>query len=178
MKIISKSVNDTLKIGRAIAKNLREGDIVCLFGELASGKTVLAKGIASGLGIKRGVVISPTFVLLRQYSTAKMPLYHFDLYRLKTTEDIFALGYEEYFYGEGITVVEWADRLKYLLPKEYLKIKLSIKSDSQRLFEFSALGKHYRELLGKIYEPRPSCKKSESAIKGRKRGIVRKEGRG
>ena len=154
MKIISKSVNDTLKIGKVIAKNLREGNIVCLFGELGSGKTILTKGIASALGIKRRKVISPSFVLIRQYSTAKIPFYHFDLYRLKTIEEILDLGYEEYFYNDGITVVEWADRLKYLLPKEYLKIKLSIKSDSQRLFEFSAFGKHYRELLGKIYESR------------------------
>jgi len=174
MKIISKSVNDTLKIGKVIAKNLEKADIVCLFGELGSGKTVLTKGIASGLGIKRSKVISPSFVLIRQYSTAKMPFYHLDLYRLKTIEDILALGYEEYFYDEGITVIEWADRLKYLLPKEYLKIKLYIKSNSQRLLKISASGKHYKELLDKIYEPRSSRKKSESAIKGRKRGIVRK----
>jgi tRNA threonylcarbamoyladenosine biosynthesis protein TsaE len=154
MKVLSKSVNDTLKIGKVIAKNLRKADIICLFGELGSGKTVLTKGIASGLGIKRRKVISPSFVLIRQYSTARIPLYHFDLYRLKTIEDILALGYEEYFYDDGITVVEWADRLKYLLPKEYLKIKLYIKSDSQRLLQISAFGKHYRELLGKIYEPR------------------------
>ena len=152
MKIISKSVNDTLKIGKVIAKNLREGNIVCLFGELGSGKTILTKGIASGLGVKRRKVNSPSFVLIRQYSTGKIPLYHFDLYRLKTIEDILALGYEEYFYDDGITVVEWADRLKYLLPKEYLKIKLYIKSDSQRLLQISAFGKHYRQLLGKIYE--------------------------
>ena len=152
MKIISRSVNDTLKIGKVIAKSLSKSDIVCLFGELGCGKTVLTKGIACALGIKRRKVISPSFVLIRQYSTAKIPLYHFDLYRLKTIEDILALGYEEYFYDDGITVVEWADRLKYLLPKEYLKIKLSIKSDSQRLFQISAFGKHYRELLGKIYE--------------------------
>src|SRR3989338_9719788 len=152
MKIISKSVNDTINIGKVIAKNLCKSDIVCLFGELGCGKTVLTKGIASGLGIKRRKVISPSFVLIRQYSTAKIPLYHFDLYRLKVIEDILALGYEEYFYDDGITVVEWADRLKYLLPEEYLKIRLSIKSDSQRLLQFSAFGRHYRELLARIHE--------------------------
>ena len=152
MKIISKSVNDTINIGKAIAKNLRKGDIVCLFGELGSGKTVLTKGIASSLGIKKSKVISPSFVLIRQYSTAKIPLYHFDLYRLKTIEDILALGYEEYFYDEGITVIEWADRLKCLLPKEYLSIKLCVKSDAQRLLELSAFGRRYKELLGKIHE--------------------------
>lgn len=152
MKIISRSVNDTFKIGKVIAKNLRKADIVCLFGELGCGKTVLTKGIACALGIKSRKVISPSFVLIRQYSTAKIPLYHFDLYRLKTIEDILALGYEEYFYDDGITVVEWADRLKCLLPKEYLKIKLSIKSDSQRLLQFNGYGRHYRELLGRIHE--------------------------
>jgi len=152
MKIISKSVNDTLKIGKAIAKNLKKADIVCLFGELGSGKTVLTKGIASGLGIKMSKVISPSFVLIRQYPASKIPLYHFDLYRLKAIEDILALGYEEYFFDEGITVVEWADRLKYLLPKEYLRIKLYVRPDSQRLFELNALGKHYKELLGRIHE--------------------------
>jgi len=152
MKIISKSVNETINIGKVIARNLQKGDIVCLFGELGSGKTVLIKGLAWGLGIERRKVISPSFVLIRRYSTAKIPLYHFDLYRLKRIEEILALGYEEYFYDDGITVVEWADRLKYLLPKEYLKIKLSIKSDSQRLLHIDAFGKHYRGLLGKIYE--------------------------
>ncbi len=152
MKIISKSVKDTLKIGKTIAQNLRKGDIICLFGELGSGKTVLTKGIASGLGVKRSRIISPSFVLIRQYSAARIPLYHFDLYRLKKIEDVLALGYEEYFYGEGVTVIEWSERLKCLLPKEYLKIKLYVKSDSRRSLEFSASGKRYKELLGKIYE--------------------------
>ncbi len=152
MKIISKSVNDTLRIGKIIAKNLHKADIICLFGELGSGKTILTKGIASGLGIERSQVISPSFVLLRQYSLAKIPLYHFDLYRLKGIEDILALGYEEYFYDDGVSVVEWADRLKCLLPKEYLRIKLFVKSDAQRLLEFGASGRRYKEILGRIHE--------------------------
>lgn len=152
MRVISKSVNDTINIGKVIAKNLGRGDIVCLFGELGSGKTALTKGIASGLGIKKSRVISPSFVLIRQYSAPKIPLYHFDLYRLKTIEDILALGYEEYFYDEGISVIEWADRLKCLLPKEYLRINLCVKSDSQRSLEFSGIGRRYKEILDKIYE--------------------------
>lgn len=150
--MLSKSVNGTINIGKAIAKNLCKGDIVCLFGEFGSGKTVLTKGIASHLGVKRCEVISPSFVLIRQYPAAKIPLYHFDLYRLNSTEDIIALGYEDYFYGEGVTVIEWAEKLGCLLPKEYLKIKLSVKSDSQRNLELNAVGRHYKELLGRIYE--------------------------
>lgn len=152
MKIISKSVNETLKIGRIIAKNLKKGDILCLFGQLGSGKTVLAKGIALGLGIKKDEIISPSFVLIRQYNKARLPLYHFDLYRLKVPKDILGLGYEEYLYNDAVTVIEWADRLRYLLPREFLKIELFIKSPSQRLFQLEARGGHYKELLGKIYE--------------------------
>ncbi len=152
MKIISKSASDTLNIGKKIAKSLRKADIICLFGDLGSGKTVLTKGIASGLGVKKNKVVSPSFVLIRQYALAKIPLYHFDLYRLNIPEDVLALGYEEYLYDEGVTVIEWADRLKYILPKEYLKISLRVKSNSQRTLEFNAFGKRHKQLLGEIYE--------------------------
>lgn len=152
MKIISRAVRDTIKLGRVVAKNLEKGDIICLFGGLGSGKTVLAKGIARGLGIAESRVVSPSFVLLRQHNSGKLPFYHFDLYRLKQPKDILGLGYEEYLYADGVSVIEWAERLKYLLPKHYLKIELSIKPDTQRLIEFSACGRHYKELLSRINE--------------------------
>jgi len=150
MEIISKSVNNTLKIGKAIARNLREGDIICLFGELGTGKTVLTKGIAQGLGIERDRIVSPSFILMRLHTQGRLPLYHFDLYRLKSPQDIMALGNEECLYDEGVTVIEWADRLRYLMPTDYLKIDLSIKSNEQRLFELEAFGRHYKELLAAI----------------------------
>lgn len=154
MEIISKSVKDTLKIGKIIAKNLEKGDIICLFGKLGAGKTVLTKGIAAGLGIKKEKIISPTFVLIRQYNSKKFPLYHFDLYRLSRTEEIIALGYEEYLFDEGVAVIEWADRLKYLLPEKFLKVKLFIGSDSERKIRFIAKGQRYKKLLRGINEPR------------------------
>ena len=141
-------------MGKKIAKNLQKGDIICLFGELGTGKTVLTKGIANGLGIRARVIISPSFVLIRQYRGVSLPLYHFDLYRLKSQKDILALGYEEYLYDDGITVIEWADRLKNLLPEEFLKIELFIKANTKRLIKFNGFGPHYKELLKKIYEPR------------------------
>jgi tRNA threonylcarbamoyladenosine biosynthesis protein TsaE len=147
MEIISRSVTDTLKIGRSIAKNLRAGDIICLFGELGSGKTVLTKGIAVGLGIKKSDVISPSFVLIREHRKAKPPLYHFDLYRLKRQADILALGYEEYLYGDGVSVIEWADRLGHLLPQEYLKLELSVKTKTQRLIKFTAFGNRWKNRI-------------------------------
>lgn len=120
-------------------------------GSLGSGKTILAKGIAQGLGINKDKVISPTFVLLRVHQGRHL-LQHFDLYRLRTVEDIFALGYEECFYSQAVTVIEWPERLKFLLPKEFLKIKLSTKRKHERLLKFMAKGKKHKELLGKIHE--------------------------
>jgi tRNA threonylcarbamoyladenosine biosynthesis protein TsaE len=123
-----------------------------LSGQLGAGKTVLTKGIAAGLGIAKNKLISPTFVLIREYPHARLPLYHFDLYRLNTPSDILVLGYEEYFYDDGLTVVEWAERLKYLLPAEYLKIELRIRKDKKRLLVFEAAGSRYRRLLKEINE--------------------------
>lgn len=151
MKIISNSVTDTLKIGRAIAKNLQKGDIVCLFGQLGSGKTVLAKGIASGLGVASDNVISPSFVIIRQHTQAKLPVYHFDLYRLKSIKDILALGYEEYLYGGGVSIIEWADRLNGCLPDEYLKIELTVKNKNSRCLKLENVGRRYKGRLGKIF---------------------------
>ncbi|MDD5692171.1 MAG: tRNA (adenosine(37)-N6)-threonylcarbamoyltransferase complex ATPase subunit type 1 TsaE [Candidatus Omnitrophica bacterium] len=151
MKKLSKSVSSTLKIGRSISRLLKPGDIILLSGTLGAGKTVLAKGIAQGLGISKDKVISPTFVLLRVHK-GKHPLHHFDFYRLKTPADILALGYEEYFYSEGITLIEWPERLKFLLPKEFLKIKLSAKAANSRSLQFIARGSAYKRLLGKLNE--------------------------
>lgn len=151
MKIISCSRNETLTIAKLLAKNISPGDIVGLFGELGSGKTVFVKGLASGLGIQPDQIISPTFILIRQYR-GRLDLFHFDLYRLDTPDDILKLGYEEYFYGEGASVIEWAQRLGSLLPKEMLKIKIKILGKNKRCLEFSPGNKHYERLIKKTYE--------------------------
>lgn len=135
-----------------MAKSLKRGDILCLFGQLGAGKTVFTKGIAAGLGIKKESIISPSFVLIREYPEAKLPFYHFDLYRLKEQKQILSLGYEEYLYGDGVSVIEWAERLGRLLPSEFLKIELSIKGARERGIKFTSFGSRYRELLEKIGE--------------------------
>ncbi|MDD5432243.1 MAG: tRNA (adenosine(37)-N6)-threonylcarbamoyltransferase complex ATPase subunit type 1 TsaE [Candidatus Omnitrophica bacterium] len=152
MKIVSNSVVNTLNIGKKIAKILKPSDIICLFGDLGAGKTVLTKGIAKGLGISQEKVISPTFVLMRMHMGKSLPLYHFDLYRLSEVGDILGLGYEEYFYGQGIAIIEWADRLNFLMPKEFLKIELSLLGGTKRTIKFSAFGNRYKELLKDIHE--------------------------
>lgn len=147
MQINSLSVNNTISIAKHISKSLKKGDIICLFGNLGSGKTVFVKGLALGLGIKKDYVTSPTFVLLAQYSGNKLSLNHFDLYRLDEVKDILNLGYEEYLYSDSVNVIEWADRLDCLMPKEYLKVNLSIKGENKRLIEFTAHGERYKELI-------------------------------
>jgi tRNA threonylcarbamoyladenosine biosynthesis protein TsaE len=152
MKLTSCSLSQTLDIGKRISRHLEAADIICLYGELGSGKTALTKGIALGLGIKSSGVISPSFVLLRQYTEGRLPLYHFDLYRLKEPKEILGLGYEEYLYSDGAAVVEWADRLGPLLPEEFLKVELSFKTESQRVLNFFAIGGRYIKLLKEIHE--------------------------
>jgi tRNA threonylcarbamoyladenosine biosynthesis protein TsaE len=152
MQVISRCVAETLKLGKKIARNLSPGDIICLRGNLGAGKTVLVKGIAQGLGISKETVVSPSFVLIRQYKGHKLSLNHFDLYRLSSRSEIPVLGYEEFFYSDAVTVIEWAERLECLLPKDHLRVDLSITKNNQRLFILSSCGSHYRELLRRINE--------------------------
>ncbi|HDZ77073.1 MAG TPA: tRNA (adenosine(37)-N6)-threonylcarbamoyltransferase complex ATPase subunit type 1 TsaE [Candidatus Omnitrophica bacterium] len=135
MQVITKNTQETIELGRRIAKTLIPSSIVALFGDLGSGKTVLVKGIAEALGGKAENVLSPSFVLMREYKT-KIPLYHFDLYRIEKT-DVLHLGFEEYFYGNGISVVEWADRIKDDLPKDCLRVNFYIKGDNKRVIKIN-----------------------------------------
>lgn len=146
MRIVSSSVKETEKIGLTLAKYLRPGDVVALIGNLGSGKTAFVKGLAFGLGCRRKDVLSPTFVLLRQYQ-GKYALNHFDAYRLQGIHQLEKIGYEEYFYGDGITAVEWADRIVNALPREYLEIAFEIKDDTTRRIKLIPRGKRYADYL-------------------------------
>ena len=152
MQIISRSVKETLNLGRMLARRLEAGDIVCLEGELGSGKTVFTKGIAEGLGINKAKVTSSSFILIRRHLGGRIPLYHFDLYRLKKPGDIIAVGYEEYFYDEGISVIEWAQKLECLMPKEHLMVELSYRGENKRMLKFSTASAHYKKLLKELNE--------------------------
>jgi len=130
--MISKSVEETMKIGSKLAKSLKAGSVVALIGELGSGKTVLTKGIAKGLGVKNvRYVNSPTFVIIKEYR-GKLPLYHFDLYRLNKSSLLDSENFEEYFYGDGVAVIEWADKIRELLPSKYTEVKLSVAGENKR----------------------------------------------
>jgi tRNA threonylcarbamoyladenosine biosynthesis protein TsaE len=137
MKVISTSIEETIDIGSAFAKRLKKGDVVALIGELGAGKTVFTKGIARGLGVKDvRYVNSPTFVIIKEYE-GKLPLYHLDLYRLDTSSVIDTENYEEYFYGDGITVIEWADKVRNILPKKYTEVRLNVMGENKRIIEIS-----------------------------------------
>ncbi|MBI3990982.1 MAG: tRNA (adenosine(37)-N6)-threonylcarbamoyltransferase complex ATPase subunit type 1 TsaE [Candidatus Omnitrophica bacterium] len=147
MKITTNSQEETIRCGELLGRRLCRGDVVALCGELGSGKTTFTKGVAAGLGIKREKVNSPTFVLIRQVSGGRLPLYHFDLYRLDKLSEIQGLGYEEYFYGDGVTVIEWADKAKSILPMEYLCVKFSSKDEGKRIIEFCPKGERFKMVV-------------------------------
>lgn len=150
---LSHNEKETLRLGTRLAGSLRPGHILCLFGELGSGKTTFTKGIAQGLKINHKKVNSPTFILMNAYE-GKLPLYHFDLYRMDDASEIANIGYEEFFYGDGIAVVEWAEKLGDLIPKEYLGIEFSHKRENDRLITFRPRGKRYIELMTRITQSR------------------------
>lgn len=132
---ISNSVDETINIGEEIAKGLKRGTVIALIGDLGSGKTVLTKGIAKGLGVKNAnYVNSPTFVLIKEYK-GKIPLYHFDLYRLNKSSILDMESYDEYFYGNGVTVVEWADKIRNCLPEKYVEVVLTVAGEGKRKIE-------------------------------------------
>lgn len=140
-------------MGASLAKYLEPGDIICLKGNLGSGKTTLTKGIASGLGVNKAKVTSSSFVLIRQHLEGRLPLFHLDLYRLQEVGDIAALGYEEYFYDKGVSVIEWAENLDCLMPKEHLMVELAYgREDDKRVLKFLARGLRYKELLRRFDE--------------------------
>lgn len=149
--INSKDENQTKNIAAKLAKHLNARDVLALCGDLGSGKTTFVKGLARGLNIKEKQVISPSFMLIRQYK-GKLPLYHFDLYRLDYLEQVELLGYEEYFYGDGVCCIEWADKIKELLPPEYLEIDINFLSEHKRKIIFKSKSDRYNNIIRKLKE--------------------------
>lgn len=130
--VISRNPEDTFSIGRIIGESLSAGDIVALSGDLGTGKTYLTKGIARGLGVSEQYQItSPTFTLINEYP-GRLTLYHFDLYRLETFLDMINLGYEEYLFGEGVSVIEWAEKASDILPDETIFVSITYLDENRR----------------------------------------------
>jgi len=149
LSIITRSPEETRKVGQTMGRNLFPSSIVALMGELGSGKTVLVQGIARGLGIT-SLVKSPSFLIVREYE-GFLPLYHLDLYRIRTEEEIISLGYEEYLYQKkGVVVIEWAERMKNLLKLSHLQVRLEVISPLERRLIFHPQDTPYEKIVQRI----------------------------
>jgi len=149
LTIQTQSAEETKTLGETLAKSLPKGSIVCLYGELGSGKTTMVKGMARGLKLKEDDVTSPTFVLMNIYE-GKQTMHHFDFYRIEHVRDLDAIGYEEFIYSDAISVIEWPQKMKQYLPKEYLKVELKPKKGNLRSIRISSIGQRYRECVDHI----------------------------
>ncbi|WP_368645228.1 tRNA (adenosine(37)-N6)-threonylcarbamoyltransferase complex ATPase subunit type 1 TsaE [Alkalibacterium putridalgicola] len=149
MKIITENEQETKNIAEKIAGQLEPGMTILLEGQLGAGKTTFTKGIAEGLGIER-IIKSPTYTLIKEYMDGRLPLYHMDLYRLEDAEDE-DLGLEEYFYGDGVTIVEWGSYMQDELPDKYLMIQISVLpgSDKRELI-VTAQGEKYQQIMERL----------------------------
>ena len=131
MLTVTNSAAETRALGEKLASRLKAGDVVVLEGELGAGKSELARGIARGLGVTE-TVTSPSFTILNVYESGRCPLYHFDWYRLESEEELYELGMDEYLGGDGIAVVEWAERCPDALPENVLRIRLEVTGGESR----------------------------------------------
>ena len=131
---ISRQPSETIAFAREMASRLRPGSVVALNGELGSGKTQFVKGLAAGLGF-HGEVTSPTFTLIHEYIGGRLPLYHFDFYRLESEKEAMQLGLEEYLLDNGVCVIEWAGKFRQLIPPDARWFELSIGADDTRLID-------------------------------------------
>ncbi len=150
-QVITSSPGQTLQVGEVLGRLVPTGSVICLKGNLGSGKTCLTQGIGRGLGVY-GVIHSPTFVFINEHPnlSTRPSLYHVDLYRVHDEADILALGLEDYMYGDGVTVIEWAERAEGLLPNDCLWVALGYVDEHTRRLEFRPYGRTYVQLVARL----------------------------
>jgi len=154
MELTSHSPKETQQMGSRLGEIALPGDVFLLCGSLGAGKTCLTQGIAWGLGIEE-YALSPTFVIVREMH-GRLPLYHIDLYRLDNLDEIENLGLDDYLYGKGTCVVEWAEKALNLLPNEHLLIQIDALSDTERRFHLKPKGERYQKLAARLKELYPN----------------------
>ncbi len=146
-KYVSKEIDDTLTIAENVESEKFENMVICLDGELGSGKTVFVKGFAKALGIEDNIT-SPTFNIIKEYQNGELPLYHMDVYRLDDVKE--DIGITDYFNKGGVTIIEWSELIKDELPDERLEINFKIVDENTRLLIFKPFGKVYEELCESV----------------------------
>ena len=152
-ELISHSPEQTQRLGTRLGEVALAGDVFLLVGELGSGKTCLTQGIAWGLGIKE-YAMSPSFVIVRELY-GRLPLYHVDLYRLDRIEESMELGLDEYLYGQGVCVVEWAEKALSIMPAQRLLINISYLSDTERSLKVKPCGQRYQDIMTQLKQFSP-----------------------
>jgi len=140
LPITTDSPAATREVGRQLAGTLHPGTVVALYGDLGAGKTELVRGICRGLGVAEDSVHSPTYTIVHEYRGRGGSVYHIDAYRLERIEEFFDLGYEDYFFSEGVTLIEWAERVEPVLPPGAIRIRLSHAGEDRRLIEAQSDG--------------------------------------
>lgn len=135
MKYLSHSEDETQKIGYEVAQKIKKGDVISLTGSLGAGKTVFAKGFAKQLGIGEAIV-SPTFTLVQEYD-GRMKMYHLDLYRLSGEDEFESMGGEDFLYSDGVTLIEWSEKIESMLPDDTIYVKITINEDLTRTIEIT-----------------------------------------
>ena len=129
-----KNEQETRSFGKKLAAELSPGIVIALTGDLGTGKTALTKSIAEGLGITE-VITSPTFNIVKEYYSGRIPMYHFDVYRIGDIDEMYELGYEEYFYGNGVCIVEWADLIEDIIPEDAIRIDIEYgENEGERIY--------------------------------------------
>lgn len=139
MRFISHSVAQTQQLGGILAQQLQPGDVLLMLGDMGVGKSEFTRGLARGLGVT-GYVTSPTFTILQVHEDGRMPLYHFDWYRLSDVEELYELSMDEYLYGEGVSVIEWPSRAEEAIPDTYLQVELIPVGDEERVIQLAPVG--------------------------------------
>lgn len=146
LEIRLNGLDETEEFGKKLGENLKSGDILCLNGDLGAGKTTMTKFIGLGLGVEE-YITSPTFAIINEYS-GRIPVYHFDVYRLENVDELYDIGFDEYFYGKGVCIIEWADRIEKIIPKERIVIDIKKGNNpNERIIKFSGDEKRLEELM-------------------------------
>ena len=144
MIIETKNARETYEVGEKIGRKARPGQVYTLMGDLGVGKTVFTQGVANGLGITEPVS-SPTFTIIQEYEEGRLPFYHFDVYRIGCIEEMDEIGYEDYFYGNGICLIEWANLIEEIIPED--AISITIEKDLEKGFDYRRIRIEGREEL-------------------------------
>ena len=146
-KFTSRSEDDTRELAENIESEKFPGMVICLIGELGSGKTAFVKGFAASLGLKDDIT-SPTFNIVKEYEDGEMPLFHMDVYRLEDTDE--TIGFNDYFKSNGVTIIEWADMIEDKLPEERLEIKFKVVDENTRVLVLTPYGQAYEDVVNSV----------------------------